>query len=295
MSSLTGLLIVNGYLKSSKFDELYSMLKTAAIDNEINLELKTNDRILASLSPKNELQKYDFCLFWDKDIMLAKYIEANNIRVFNNSRAIEICDDKAKTHIALFNSNIKMPKTIIAPMTYSNIGYTNLNFLDEVEEALSYPIVIKERVGSFGMQVYLAKNKNELIQITKEHACMGLIFQEFIHTPKLNDIRINMVGTKACCTMERFAKTGDFRSNITNGGTMNIYTPTKEQIHICQEVMKTLSLDYAGIDLLQDELGNNYVCEVNSNAHFKNIYDCTKVNCAIELMKYIKETLLHNV
>ena len=29
------------------------------------------------------------------------------------------------------------------------------------------------------------------------------------------------------------------------------------------------------------------VCEVNSNAHFKNIFECTGVNVADEIMKYI--------
>lgn len=29
------------------------------------------------------------------------------------------------------------------------------------------------------------------------------------------------------------------------------------------------------------------VCEVNSNAHFKNIFDCTGVNVADEIMDYI--------
>ena len=33
--------------------------------------------------------------------------------------------------------------------------------------------------------------------------------------------------------------------------------------------------------------GEPVLCEVNSNAHFKNIYDCMGVNVADEIMEYI--------
>ena len=38
---------------------------------------------------------------------------------------------------------------------------------------------------------------------------------------------------------------------------------------------------------LFDEQGKAYVCEVNSNAHFKNIYDCTGVNAADFILEHI--------
>ncbi|GAE94440.1 ribosomal protein S6 glutaminyl transferase [Gracilibacillus boraciitolerans JCM 21714] len=33
------------------------------------------------------------------------------------------------------------------------------------------------------------------------------------------------------------------------------------------------------------------LCEVNSNAHFKNIYDCTGIDITINMMSYIQQVL----
>ena len=38
-----------------------------------------------------------------------------------------------------------------------------------------------------------------------------------------------------------------------------------------------------------DDQDEPIVCEVNSNAHFKNIYDCTGINVADRIMNYLLE------
>ena len=83
----------------------------------------------------------------------------------------------------------------------------------------------------------------------------------------------------------------DFRANITNGGSMQPYTPTKEQADMAIQVCDALKLDFAGVDILFGEKDEPILCEVNSNAHFKNLYDCTGVNTAEEILKYIKEKM----
>jgi gamma-F420-2:alpha-L-glutamate ligase len=47
------------------------------------------------------------------------------------------------------------------------------------------------------------------------------------------------------------------------------------------------------VDLLFEETGGvaDIVCEVNSNAHFKNIHTCTGVNVAEKIMEYIRNKL----
>ena len=81
----------------------------------------------------------------------------------------------------------------------------------------------------------------------------------------------------------------DFRANITNGGKMKKYEPTPEQKQMAIDVCRELNLDFAGVDILFGKDNEPVLCEVNSNAHFKNIYDCTGVNVAEHIMKYIKK------
>ena len=54
---------------------------------------------------------------------------------------------------------------------------------------------------------------------------------------------------------------------------MKGYTPTKEQEKLAIKTCQVLGLDFAGVDILFGENDEPIVCEVNSNAHFKNITD----------------------
>ena len=218
----TAWLVVNGYLKSEKFEEIYSWLIEAAKERNINLKKLPNDQLdsIIPADPENVnwRERPEFVLFWDKDVNLARMLEREGFRVFNNADGIEACDDKALTFIRLKNKNIKMPKTFI------------------------------------------------------------------------KDVRIHVVGDEIVTAMERVNE-NDFRANITNGGKMKKYTPTKEQAQMAIDVCRELNLDFAGVDIMFGKEGEPVLCEVNSNAHFKNIYDCTGVNVAESILDYIVKSI----
>ena len=140
------LLIYNDFLHSGKFLTHYKWLKNAAETYDIKLELMGNSEFLCSYGTSFDkelietLGKYRFILFWDKDIRLGKKFtnicKKINIPIYNNIRAIADCDDKSATYEKIGQWNdchdtleqIKMIPTIVAPMTYENIGYTDMNF-----------------------------------------------------------------------------------------------------------------------------------------------------------------------
>lgn len=291
---MKGWLITNAFLHTHKFTEIHLWLTEAAKKLGVDLIVKTNAEILVQLDSNFTNAKYsksnekpDFVLFWDKDIRLAQYLEMKGYSVFNSSRGIAVCDDKSLTHLYLQQAGIKMPKTILAPMTFSNIGYNNLDFLELVEKQLTYPIIIKECFGSFGQQVYLADNKAELKDKVLAIGAKPMLFQEFIQSSKGRDLRLQVVGNQVVAAMYRYADNGDFRANITNGGKMKPYEPTQKQMDLAVECCKILGLDFAGVDILFGKNQEPVVCEVNSNAHFKNIYDCTGINVAESILEYI--------
>lgn len=289
-------LVRNEFLYTNKFNEINQWLVEAAEKKGVQLEIKTNAQLLISICNKmeflKEIQEWPaFVLFWEKDIRLAKALEGMGLKLFNSAKAIELCDDKALTHLTLARAGIKMPKTIIAPMTYENVGYTNYDFLEEIGRALSFPLVVKECFGSFGQQVYLCHNPAEFIKKVKKLGSRPMLFQEFIKASFGKDIRLQVVGKQVVATMYRYAENGDFRANITNGGKMKPYTPTQSQVDLALKCCEVIGLDFAGVDLLFDEQENPIVCEVNSNAHFKNIFECTGVNTADFIMDYILQRI----
>lgn len=307
-SQKTGWLIVNHFLHTNKFSEIYSWLLTAATKAGCQLLLKTNAELLCSITDHTLLEasssiRPDFVLFWDKDIRLARFLEHLGLRLFNCADAIALCDDKSLTFTALSHSNemsphdnihspfIPMPKTILAPMTYSNIGYSHdFSFLDQVISVLHFPLIVKECFGSFGAQVYLAHSEQELSTILNHCDSRPIIFQEFIKSSFGRDLRLQVVGNEVIATMLR-THASDFRANITNGGTMLNYEPSEAACNLALHVCRSLKLDFAGVDLLFGEHDEPILCEVNSNAHFKNIHTCTTVNAAEKIIEMILQKL----
>ena len=286
-----GWLVVNGYITNPKFLEIYQWLLEAGKKQGISLEKKTNSELLEELGKEQGiLSPPDFVLFWDKDVRLAGLLEARGLRLFNRARSIALCDDKALTYTALLGSGIPMPKTWVAPKTFDPAGYQDRSFFEAAARDLGYPLVVKECFGSFGRQVYLAVSREELWFLLDRLGNRPFLLQEYIASSRGRDIRIQVVGEEAVACMYRYNQ-GDFRANITNGGRMKPYTPTRQQKEIARQACRTLGLAFAGVDLLFGSGEEPLLCEVNSNAHFKNIYDCTGVNTAEAILAHVQKEM----
>ena len=153
-------LIVNGFLGSDKFNELYGYLARAARKRGIELEIKTADSLISVVGEEPSYTRPDFVLFWDKDIHLARRLEKEGLRLFNSADAVEICDNKILTAIAL-STKVATPRTVISPKTFEGVGYSSLDFVENATRVLGLPMIIKEAYGSFGAQVYLASTLEE--------------------------------------------------------------------------------------------------------------------------------------
>ncbi|MBP3387859.1 MAG: RimK family alpha-L-glutamate ligase [Clostridia bacterium] len=285
---MLGWLIVNGFLESKKFDEIYSFLKNASRCVGITLEIKTNVELMNSLDDQYMI-KPDLVLFWDKDVYLAKRLEGLGIRLFNSAASVEICDNKILTALTL-QGNVKTPKTVIAPKTFEGVGYTKKDFLKKAIEILSLPVVIKEAYGSFGQQVYLAKTLSEAEAIVDKLGHKEFLLQEFVKTSEGRDVRVNVVGGKVVSSMLRYNE-NDFRSNITNGGSMKKYDISPAWADAAVKACETIGLDFAGVDVMFGENDEPMICEVNSNPHFKSSFECNGVDMSMCIMSYVKEQM----
>ena len=220
-----------------------------------------------------------------KAIKLAEELDVEGYRVMNRAEAIADCDDKARTYLKLKRHNISQPLTICSPLKYFPDGIIDEGYIDKACELTGFPMIIKECFGSFGQQVYLVHSREEMTETILNIGDKPYIIQKFIEGAAGHDKRLQVVGGQVVASMDRENK-NDFRANISNGGTMSPYTPDEEEAKLAIKVCDILGLDFAGVDILRDSDGSLYVCEVNSNAHFKNLYDCTRVNVAKEIINY---------
>lgn len=284
-----GWLIVNGFLESPKFEEIYNWIIEAGKKNDCEIRKLTNDQVTSILPISTEKtdwkSKPDFVLFWDKDVKLAKMLEKEGFKVFNNAETIEICDDKALTFISLKDTDIPMPITFNSPLTFEN-KYPDYTFLLQVENKIGYPMIIKRNQGSFGNEVYLANDFKEAVGVIDSFGPNSFVLQKYIEPSKGQSARLQVVGEEVITSM-KLINEKDFKSNVTGGGQMEKYEPTDKEKEIALKACKKLGLDFAGVDIIWDEKEKPLLIEINSNAHFKNIFDCTGVDAADAIIKYI--------
>lgn len=291
-----GWLIYNGGLISKKFLEINHMYISAAAKKGIELQPVKNNEIYSfvmdnSLHVKKDgLFQPDFILFLDKDIRLAKQLEGLGYQLFNNANAIEICDDKIATFQTLANKRIRMPKTLFSPMMFPGTIDPNDQFIDRVEKEFDYPVVIKEAYGSFGEQVYLVKNREELVVKRHELLYRPHLYQQFISSSTGKDARLYVVGDQVVASMLRFNEK-DFRANVTNGGMMQKFDPPQTFKGLAIKASQAVGADFSGVDLLFGDNDEPIICEVNSNAHIKNVFDCTGIDVSEYIFDYILERI----
>lgn len=286
---MKGWLVVNSFLKTEKFKEIYGFLQNSATEFGVDLQIKNGADLMREIGDYSLIEKPDFAIFWDKDVYLARMLESANIKLFNSANAIENCDNKIFTYLTL-NGKVKIPKTVIAPKTFEGIGYSDKTFLQNAIDILGLPMVIKEAYGSFGKQVYLAKTYEQAVKIIDGLKHKDFLMQEYVSSSCGRDLRVNVVGKKVVSCMLR-ENENDFRSNITNGGKAYNYKITSEQEKLALSVCDILGLDFAGVDLMFGKNGEPIVCEVNSNVHFKSSFDCTKRDMSKDIIEYIVQTL----
>lgn len=288
---MKGLIVINGYPNGEKFirqaERIASELRTLGVETDV----MKNGAVYAGVLDGGEVyaklpEAYDFAVYLDKDKYLGQALEKTGLRLFNSAHAVEICDDKMTTYLALVGSGVPVAESIPAPLCYTPNAEPSGEFLQEVSDRLGFPLVVKKSYGSFGAGVRLARDMAELREISEAFLYAPHFYQRYVAEASGRDVRVIVIGGKAVAAMERVAQAGEFRSNIELGGTGRAIDLPVAYAKTAEKAAKCLGLDYCGVDLLQTARGA-VVCEVNSNAFFEGLEKATGVNVARLYAEYI--------
>ncbi len=261
---MKGILITNRYYLDEGMKYLVGRLIQCAKGRGVELTHSICP-IVSSLS--TNLERADFVIFWDKDVLACKVIENMGIPVFNSSETIRICDSKSLTYLALSGFDCLIP-TVFSPVCFPVSENKDSELIQKVEQ-FGYPLIIKESAGSLGQQVYLINNKEELIE--KSHALRHVshVYQKYVGDEKGTDIRFYVAGNSVAGVCKRI-NTTSFTSNIAMGGRIEKYEATCSEKQLALDISKALKMDFGSVDFIKDN-GKLYFVEANSNAYFKAI------------------------
>lgn len=285
---MRGILIINGFIKNNKFNEFYNLIINGFKEKNITLDLmKNTDFNLDLLCDKVDILKaYGFILFFDKDIALNVYFQNCGMKVFNSAYSIALCDDKGFTHLLLQKENIKMPRTRFASFSYDNSFIES----EKILSGFKFPLIVKERVGSLGEQVYLVNSIIEFDKL-KTKLSSNILIQEYIGFNFHEDIRVYVVNHKVVGCCKRIGAENDFRANASLGGKMEEYEMNESFVELAERISKILRLDFGGLDFILGKNNEPIFIEANSNAQFLSFYKTFGVNIASYIADYILKKL----
>jgi gamma-F420-2:alpha-L-glutamate ligase len=215
-------------------------------------------------------------------LAVVRHFEQAGVPCINGSLPIEIVKDKLRSSQILSRAGIPIPNTMLVRWPIEDRLVT---------ENIGFPCVVKVVTGSYGEGVHLCERKKDYKKLVEFVENLGnkktMIVQEYLGDAPGVDLRVLVIGGKVVGAMKRTAPEGDFRANITNGGTGENYPLTDEIEYVARETAKALGLDIAGVDLLFDHRGFR-VCEANSNPGFKGFENYCNVDVADLITEYIK-------
>lgn len=180
--------------------------------------------------------------------------------------------------------NIREPK--------STAVYSLENALLEAQQ-YSFPFVIKTISSRKGRGVALVRSQADIEKFFVEQSSQektAILLREYI--PNMGDLRVLVVGNKVIGAMARHPSQGEFRANISQGGTGSLFDiATRPDIaEMALKATKIKGLDIAGVDIMiHKETQEAYLLEVNSSPQIVGFEKYTGINLAEKFIQFFEE------
>lgn len=229
-----------------------------------------------------KIDKPDFAINRSIYPLLSKHLEDMAIKVYNNSKVAEICNDKGRTHQYLARYGIAMVDT----------RFLKGDMLHEAFNRIKEATVIKGVSGHGGNQVFLydpRKSSNK----QKERIISKLKDTDVVIQPLIGkqDLRVYVIGDKIIAGILRTAKSG-FKSNYSLGGEVREYLLSREEKNLIKDIIKAFDFGLVGIDFLIQEDGSLLFNEIEDVVGARMLYQCTDINIVGLYLNHIRDELL---
>ena len=185
------------------------------------------------------------------------------VRVLNPPSLLMTAHDKLLTARALRHAAAQHP-------------WTRLVLPGSELRDLPLPLVLKPRFGSWGRDVVLCRDEDELaaaVAALEERPwfrAQGVLAQELV-PPRGYDLRVVVARGEVVGAVERRAAPGEWRTNIALGGKRRPVEPSAAACELAVRVAGVLDAGLVGVDLLPSDRGW-VVLEVNGAVDFTRQY-----------------------
>ena len=190
------------------------------------------------------------------------WLERRGWRVLNRAGTLVAAHDKLLTARVLKQAGLPHPRTA--------------GVRAGEPSPLEPPLVLKPRLGSWGRDVFRCRDWPELertLAVLRDRSWFrrhGALVQEFLPS-RGYDLRLVVAGGKVIAAGERVAAPGEWRTNISLGGSLRQADPPEEARSLAIEAAAALGADLIGVDLMPTATGY-LVLELNGAVDFDQRY-----------------------
>ena len=228
-------------------------------------QLLSADAVLARIIPNGSLEQ----IIYRVDAL--HWLEDRGVRVMNSPRAIERCVDKFYTSALLHEAGLATPETIVC---------------EGVDDAMAAvremgDVIIKPLFGSMGHGMVRVSDSDTAFRVARALEMTRAVFyvQRVVEHHGC-DVRAFVVGDGIVGAMERRARDGGWRTNISLGGEARAVELSPAWAEQALLAARAVGAEYAGVDLLPARDGTLYVLEVNGIPGWAGIQSVTDTDIA---------------
>ncbi len=190
-------------------------------------------------------------------------LERRGIEVVNPASALLAAHDKLRTARLLAAAQLPHPATT--------------HVRSAAQLGPPYPFVLKPRFGSWGAGVALCRDQADVDRYltgatgTTWFTRHGLLRQELVPNEG-RDLRVLVAGGRVVGAIERIAAPGEWRTNISLGGSSTSVVPPDAARELAATAALVAGADLVGVDLMPAPDGSLVVIELNAAVDFDSQY-----------------------
>ena len=235
-------------------------------------ELLDTDAVLARIIPNGSLEQ----IIYRVDAL--HWLEDHGVPVMNSPRAIERCVDKFYTSALLHEAGLDTPETVVC---------------EGVDDAMAAirtmgDVIIKPLFGSMGHGMVRVSDPDTAFRVIRALDVTRPVFyiQRVIDHDGA-DVRAFVVGDRVVAAIERRARDGAWRTNVSLGGDARAVELSAASCALALRAARAVGADYAGVDLLPARDGTVYALEVNGIPGWSGVQSTTSVDIAATIVDHL--------
>ncbi|WP_048098858.1 MULTISPECIES: RimK family alpha-L-glutamate ligase [Acidianus] len=205
----------------------------------------------------------------------------SGICLINKPRAMMLARDKFSSLMKLKRNGIPIPPTALVEDPFEAMRLT-----ERWGE-----VVVKPIVGSLGLGAIRASDPDIVFRVAKAILSINqpVYIQKYVKKPN-RDIRSFVIGRRLLGSIYRIAQTS-WKTNVAQGASVQVLNPSRDLEEMSIKIAEIMGLDYAGIDIVEDEEEGYKVLEVNGAPLWKGFVTATKISP----VKYIVDYLVQKI